>query len=131
LTIPGQFACYEMVEVVGPKGRVGGAVVVGPPRSRTQVEVSLGNALVLGLEVPVRESGRLESTPGATLVGPAGQVELPSGVIAAARHIHMHPHNARDYGVANGQRVRVRVPGPRGLVFEQVVVDFQLVELLR
>jgi putative phosphotransacetylase len=154
LTIPGQFACYEMVEVVGPKGRVGGAVVVGPPRARTQVEVSLGNALVLGLEVPVRESGCLEGTPGAKLVGSAGQVELDSGVIAALRHIHMHPRDALEYGVADGQRVRIRVPGPRGLVFEQVlvrvsedyalemhvdveegraagVVDFQLVEFLR
>jgi putative phosphotransacetylase len=154
LTIPGQFACFEIVEVVGPKGRVGGAVVVGPPRPQTQVEVSLGNALALGLQVPLRESGRLEGTPGATLVGSAGQVELQSGVIAAARHIHMHPTDAREFGVADGQRVRVRVPGARGLVFEQVVVrvsenyalemhvdveegraagveDFQLVELLR
>ena len=154
LTIPGQFACYEMVEAVGPKGRVGGAVVVGPPRRQTQLEVSFGNALALGLEVPVRESGHLEGTPGATLVGPAGQVELDSGVIAAARHIHLHPRNAREYGVADGERVRVRVPGSRGLIFEQVVVrvsegyalemhvdveegraagvvDFQLVELVR
>lgn len=154
LTIPGQFACYETVEVVGPQGRVGGAVVVGPPRDRTQVEVSLGNALVLGLEAPLRESGRLDGTPGVTLVGSAGQVVLESGLIAAARHIHMHPRDARDYGVADGQRVRVRVPGERGLIFEQVVVrvreqyalemhvdveegrasgvrDFQLVELVR
>jgi putative phosphotransacetylase len=154
LTIPGQFACYETVEVVGPGGRVGGAVVVGPPREQTQVEVSLGNALVLGLEAPLRESGRLQGTPGVTLVGTAGQVELESGLIAAARHIHMHPRDAREYDVADGQRVRVRVPGDRGLIFEQVVVrvsekyalemhvdaeegraagvvDFQLVELLR
>jgi len=154
LTIPGQFACRETVEVVGPQGRIPGAVVVGPPRSRTQVEVSLGNALVLGLEAPLRESGRLEGTPGAVLVGTAGQVRLEGGVIAAARHIHMHPRDARDYGVSDGQRVRVRVPGPRALVFEEVVVrvsegyalemhvdveegraagvaDFQLVELLR
>jgi len=101
----------------------------------------------------VRESGCLEGTPGATLVGPAGQVQLDSGVIAAARHIHMHPRDAREYGVADGQRVRVRAPGERGLMFEQVVVrvsedyalemhvdveegraagvvDFQLVELV-
>jgi putative phosphotransacetylase len=103
---------------------------------------------------PLRESGHLEGTPGATLVGPAGQVELSSGVIAAARHIHMHPKDAREYGVTDSQRVRVRVPGARALIFEQVlvrvseqfalemhvdveegraagVVDYQLVELLR
>jgi putative phosphotransacetylase len=154
LTIPGQFACRETVEVVGPKGRVAGAVVVGPPRRQTQVEISLGNALVLGIDPPLRESGRLEGTPGATLVGTAGNVELESGVIAAVRHIHMHPRDAREYGVADGQRVQVRVPGDRGLIFEQVLVrvseeyalemhvdveegraagvkDFQFVELLR
>ena len=80
------------------------------------MEVSLGNALALGLEAPLRESGRLDGTPGVTLVGSAGQVELKSGLIAAARHIHMHPRDPRDYGVADGQRVRVRVPGERGLV---------------
>ena len=154
LTIPGQFACRESVEVVGPKGRVAGAVVVGPPRRQTQVEISLGNAFVLGIDPPLRESGRLEGTPGATLVGTAGKVELESGVIVAARHIHMHPRDSREYGVSDGERLRVRVPGDRGLVFEQVVVrvseeqalemhvdleegraagvkDFQLVELLR
>jgi len=109
---------------------------------------------VLGIEPPLRESGRLEGTPGAVLIGPAGRVELPSGVIAAVRHIHMHPNDAREFGVADGDRVRVRVPGARGLTFEQVVVrvsedyalemhvdveeahaagiaDFQLVELIR
>ena len=153
LTIPGQFACYETVEVVGPAGSIAGAVVVGPPRGKTQVEISVGNGTALGIQPPLRESGRLQGTPGATLVGTSGKVELESGVIASARHIHMHPRDAREYGVADGQRVRVRVPGERGLIFEQVVVrvseqyalemhvdveegraagvvDFQLVELL-
>ncbi|MBN1834522.1 MAG: phosphate propanoyltransferase [Spirochaetales bacterium] len=154
LTIPGQFACRETVEVVGPQGRIPGAVVVGPPREQTQVEISFGNGLVLGIVPLLRESGHLEGTPGATLVGTAGSVVLEGGVIAAVRHIHMHPSDAREYGVSDGERVRVRVPGGRGLVFEQVVVrvseqyalemhvdveegraagvvDFQLVELLR
>ena len=122
LTIPGQFACRETLEVVGPQGRIPGAVVVGPPRPRTQVEISFGNGLVLGIVAPLRESGHLEGTPGATLVGSAGSVPLDSGVIAAARHIHMHPRDARDFEVSDGQRVRVRVPGERGLVFDQVVV---------
>lgn len=153
LTIPGQFACRETVTVVGPKGSIAGAVVVGPTRPRTQVEVSLGDGRVLGIDPPLRESGRLEGTPGATLVGSAGSVALERGVIAARRHIHMHPRDAAEYGVADGQRVRVRVPGERGLVFENVVVrvdegyalemhvdveegraaavvDFQLVELI-
>lgn len=154
LTEPGQYACQETVVVRGPAGSIPGAVIVGPPRSRTQVEVSLSNAATLGIEAPLRESGQLQGSPGAVLVGPAGQVLLEEGVIVAARHIHMNPQEAREYGVTNGQRVKIRVPGERALVFENVivrvdpafklemhidfdegraagVVDFQRVELIR
>lgn len=154
LTIPGAYACRETVEVVGPTGSIAGAVVVGPPRAYTQVEISLTNAAVLGMVAPIRESGDLEGTPGATIVGTSGRVVLARGVIAAVRHIHMNPNEASEYGVSDGQRVRIRVPGERALVFENVVVrvdpgwvlemhidvdegraagvvDFQLVELVK
>jgi putative phosphotransacetylase len=153
LTIPGAYACYETVVVRGPQGSVGGAVIVGPPRDYTQVEISFSNGAVLGIVPPLRESGDLECTPGATLIGTVGEIVLEKGVIAALRHIHMNPVEARGFGVADGQKVRVRVPGERGLVFENVVVrvdpvwklemhidfdegyaagveDFQLVELI-
>jgi putative phosphotransacetylase len=153
LTIPGQFACHETVTVCGPSGSVAGAVVVGPERPYTQVEVSLTNASVLGIAPPRRLSGDLAGTPGCTLEGPCGRLELQHGVIAALRHIHMHTRDAAEFGVTDGQHVRIRVPGDRGLVFENVVVragpnealemhidmdegraagiiDFQLVELL-
>ena len=87
--------------------------MVGPPRDRTQVEVSLGNALVLGLEAPLRESGRLDGTPGVTLVGSAGQVELESGLIAAARHIHMHPRDGGRRTARAGARPRRAGPDLR------------------
>jgi putative phosphotransacetylase len=154
LTIPGAYACRETVEVVGPKGSIAGAVVVGPTRGYTQVEISLANAAVLGIIPPIRESGDLAGTPGASIVGASGRVALAQGVIAAMRHIHMNPREASDYGVTDGQRVKIRVPGERALVFENVVVrvdpewilemhidvdegraagviDFQLVELIR
>ena len=155
LSIPGNFACAETVEVVGPKGSVKGAVVVAPCRKYTQVEVSLTNAVQLGVEVPLRESGNIEGTPGCTLVGADGRkLVLKKGLIAALRHIHMHTKDAAEFGVVNGQRVKIRVPGERALVFENVivraaddlalemhidvdegraagVVDFQLVELIK
>jgi len=154
LTIPGAYACRETVEVQGPMGSIAGAVVVGPPRSYTQVEISFTNASVLGITPPLRESGDLEGSPGAVLVGTAGELILPKGVIAALRHIHMSTDDARKFGVADGQKVRIRVPGERALVFENVVirvepewalemhidfdegraagvVDFQLVELIQ
>lgn len=154
LTIPGQFACRETVTVEGPAGSIPGAVVVGPERPYTQVEVSYTNAAALGITPPLRQSGDLDGSPGCVLVGPVGRLVLERGVIAALRHIHMHTRDAEEFGVKDGDRVRIRVPGPRGLVFENVivrasprdalemhidvdegraagVVDFQLVELLR
>jgi len=155
LTIPGNFACAETVEVVGPKGSIKGAVVVAPTRNYSQVEVSFTNAEVLGVDPPLRESGDIEGTLGCTLIGAGGRtLVLQKGLIAALRHIHMHTDDAREFGVVNGQRVRIRVPGNRGLVFENVivrvadnlalemhidmdegraagVVDFQLVELVK
>ena len=154
LTIPGAFACHETVEVRGPAGSIKGAVVVGPCRPYTQVEVSLTNAAVLGLTPPLRESGDLEGSAGAVLTGTKGELVLDEGVVAALRHIHMNTDDAREFGVKDGQRVKIRVPGERATVFENVivrvdptwalemhvdfdegyaagVVDFQLVELIR
>lgn len=155
LTVPGNFACAETVEVVGPKGSIKGAVVVAPARKYTQVEVSFTNAADLGLNPPLRESGDIEGSEGCTLIGTEGRkLVLKKGLIAALRHIHMHTNDAKEFGVVNGQRVKIRIPGERGLVFENVivrvaddlalemhidmdegraagVVDFQLVELIR
>ena len=153
LTIPGAFACRETVEVRGPAGSIKGAVVVGPCRSYTQVEISLTNAAVLGLTPPLRESGDLEGSAGAVLTGTKGELVLDEGVVAALRHIHMNTDDAREFGVKDGQRVKIRVPGERATVFENVIVrvdptwalemhvdfdegyaagviDFQLVELI-
>lgn len=154
LTIPGQFACSETVEVKGPSGSITGVVIVGPERAYDQVEISYSNGLTLGIIPPLRESGDLTGSPGALLIGPKGEVSLSKGVIAAKRHIHMHPKDAEEFGVSNGESVKIRVPGDRGLVFENVIVrvgsgnalemhidfdegfaglveDFMLVELLK
>ena len=93
LSQPGQFACEEMVEVVGPKGSTK-MRVLGPVRPESQVEVSLADARGLGIAVPVRQSGDVEGTPGCKLVGPKGEVEMSRGVIVAARHIHMSLEDA-------------------------------------
>jgi putative phosphotransacetylase len=154
LTIPGAYACRETVEVRGPSGSIKAAVVVGPTRKYTQVEISFTNASVLGIAPPLRESGDLEGSPGAVLIGTAGELVLEKGIVAALRHIHMNTNDARDFGVADGHKVKIRVPGERALIFENViirvdpewalemhidvdeghaagVVDFQLVELFR
>lgn len=123
LSQPGQFACDEKVDLVGPKRTIKGVRILGPARKETQVEISLSDGFTLGLsEVPVRDSGKTEGTPGVKLVGPCGEVELEKGVIAASRHIHMHTSDAEKYGLKDKDIVQVKVGGQRGLTFDNVLI---------
>lgn len=121
LTQPGQYAASEVLILEGPRGRLEGVRVLGPPRSKTQVEISRTDAFGLGLVPPLRESGCVAGTPGIWLVGPAGRVALTEGVIMSKRHLHMSTDEARAAGVVDGQEVSVSVEGPRALVFHKVV----------
>lgn len=122
LSQPGQFACHETVDVLGPKRAIRGVRVLGPARGASQVELAVTDGVVLGLNLPVRVSGDTAGTPGAHLIGPRGAVRLREGCIVAARHIHASPEDARRLDIADGQRVYVRFAGPRGLIYDEVVV---------
>lgn len=122
LSQPGQFACEEKVDMIGPKGEIKGIRVLGPARSQTQIEVSVSDSFILGVKPPVRDSGDIEGSPGVTLRGPAGEVKLEKGVIIAARHIHMHTSDANKFNVEDKQKVKVRTSGERALIFENVLV---------
>ena len=122
LSQPGQFLARERVTVTGPKGEFANVAVLGPERKEAQVEVSLTDARHLGMEVPIRASGDVGDTPGCTLTGSQGRVRLDRGVIAARRHIHLTPVEARRFQVTDGQQVRLRVLTRRPLVFEGVQI---------
>ena len=123
LSQPGQFACEERVDVVGPKRTISGVSILGPVRPETQVELSLTDARSIGVAAPVRESGDIAGSAGCKLVGPKGEVEIREGVIAAKRHIHMTPADAAAYGVTDKQIVSVAVESNgRNTVFGDVVV---------
>ena len=122
LSQPGQFTTTQRLTVVGPKGELHKVVIIGPERAQSQVELSATDAVLLGINPPVRLSGDLDGTPGLTVVGPAGEVRLPGGAIIAKRHIHMHPSFGERHGIADRQVVAVRVWGERGLTFENVIV---------
>ena len=122
LSQPGQFLSFEKVTVVGPKGELV-CSILGPVRKDNQVEVSLTEARKLGIAAPVIESGDVAGTPGCKLIGPAGEIEIDHGVIAAKRHIHLTPDTAAEIGVKDKQIVSVAVGGEgRKLVFGDVVV---------
>ncbi|MBQ8797642.1 MAG: phosphate propanoyltransferase [Oscillospiraceae bacterium] len=122
LSQPGQYLANERVTVIGPKGEFQNVAVLGPERKEAQIEVSLTDGRQLGLQPPVKLSGDVTGSPGATLVGPCGRVELEKGVIAARRHIHMTPQDAARFGVRDKQVVKLQTYTGRPLIFDDVVV---------
>lgn len=122
LSQPGQFLANERVSVIGPKGEFHNVAVLGPERPEGQVEISLTDGRVLGITPPIRPSGHVAGTPGVTLKGEKGTVELPQGVIAAQRHIHMSPEDAKNMGVADKQLVHLQTYTSRPVVFEDLLV---------
>ena len=121
---PGNFAAKETVTLIGPRSRlISNLRILGPLRSRTQVELAFTDAVSLGYDdVPIRLSGDLDGTPGAYVMGPHGVVELKDGVIRAAMHAHMSPAEAAYYGVRQGDLMKLRVGGDAGVTFERVHV---------
>lgn len=122
LSQPGEFLTDEKLRVEGPKGAIDRVSILGPVRKATQVELSLTDTRVLGINAPVRESGDIEGSAAVRLIGPAGTVELSQGAIVAKRHVHLRPEDAEKIGVENKQIVSVRVPGERGMTFHEVVI---------
>ena len=120
---PGQFACNEKVDLVGPKRTIKGVRVIGPTRPACQVEVSRTDEYTLGIDAPIRNSGDVRNSPGIKLVGPAGELTLTEGLICARRHIHMDPASAEAFGVSDKDVVEVAVDSNgRDLIFGDVLV---------
>lgn len=122
LSQPGQFQYKERVTLVGPKGVLRGVAILGPARSQTQVEVSKTDARTLGINPPVRESGKLDGSGNIYIATEKAVVEAKESVIVAKRHIHMTPEDAKGFDVNDKQLVSVRVKGDRSVIFEDVVV---------
>lgn len=123
LSQPGQYACEERVNIVGPKKEILGVSILGPFRSASQVELSATDARSIGLPIVIKESGDLKGTPGCKIVGPKGSLELHEGVIVAKRHIHATNEDAKELGVKDKDIVNVKIKTPeRALIFGDVVV---------
>ena len=123
LSQPGQFAANETVTIVGPKNIIERVRILGPCRELNQLEISRTDEFFIGIDAPVRASGKVENTPGIKIVGPKGEVNLKEGVICAWRHIHMTPEDAEVFGVEDGDIVEVEVKnGSRPLTFGNVLI---------
>lgn len=122
LSQPGQYVCHERVTVVGEKGEFSNVAVLGPERSRSQVELSMTDCVSLGVTAPVRLSGDLDGTGGITIRANGREIHLNHGVMVAQRHIHMTPEDAKAQGVKHGDVVKLRCLTARPTIFEQVAV---------
>ncbi|MTK11202.1 MAG: phosphate propanoyltransferase, partial [Clostridiaceae bacterium] len=122
LSQPGQYACKEVVTICGPKGAIEKVRILGPVRSKTQVEVLTGDCIKLGAATHVRLSGDLNGTPSLTLVGPKGSVQIEEGLVVAQRHIHMTPEDAKNLGVHDGEVVSIKFDNLRGGIYSNVAV---------
>lgn len=122
LSQPQQFACEEKVTLVGTSGAISGIRVLGPERKETQVEISVTDSYQLGVKPVVRMSGDLKDTPGSKLIGPYGEIEIPYGVIVSARHLHLSDEEAGWYGLKDGDVVKMRKAGLRGIEFSNIIV---------
>lgn len=118
---PGQYASEEQITIVAPKASMK-LRIIGPLRPGTQIELSLTEARKLGLQVPIRNSGDIAGTPGAKLIGPAGELDLQEGIIVAARHVHLYPETAEKYGLHDGDIVDIQTEGERSLTLRNVLV---------
>lgn len=123
LSQPGQFVSTTRLDIVGPKRSIQNVSILGPFRKNAQIEISMTDARTLGVPGIVRESGDTKGSAPIKLVGPKGELELSEGCIVAKRHIHMTPQDALDFGVENGQIVKMQIKtDSRSLIFDDVVV---------
>jgi len=122
LSQPGQFLCEERVKLVSGKSEITNVAILGPSRSKTQVEISMTDAYMLGIEPPLRLSGCLDSAEDIIIMAGNRFIDARQSVIVAQSHIHMTPTEAQYHGVQDGQCVKVVLRGIRPITFDRVVV---------
>jgi propanediol utilization protein len=122
LSQPGQFAAEETLDVIGPKGKIERVRILGPVRKESQVEISVSDSVKLGVNPPIRDSGDINDTPGITLAGPDGKLELSKGVIIAKRHLHLDPVTAAELGLKDKDVITAYLKTERPVRLESIGV---------
>lgn len=117
----GEFASFQTVTLKTDKAEILHVRVIGPLRKYTQVEISRTDAITLGLNPPVRQSGDLEDSETITIVGPKGEVTLDNVCIQAERHVHMNKKKADELGLKHEDMVHILVDNDKGGVMDAFV----------
>ncbi|MGL4568910.1 MAG: phosphate propanoyltransferase [Fusobacteriaceae bacterium] len=122
LSQPGQFAYKERVRLIGPKGVIEGAIILGPCRKNTQVELSVTDCRILGIKPILRDSGDISGTPGLIITNGDNLIQLKEGIIVAKKHLHMTSQDGEKFGIRDKELVDIKVIGERPLIFQNVLV---------
>lgn len=122
LSQPGQFLAKERISLVGTKGTIENVAILGPARDETQVELSYTDARLLGVSTVVRNSGDITGTPGITLMANNNTIQKDTGLIIAARHIHVNSNDAQRFNVVDNEVVSVEILSQRALMFHNVLI---------
>ncbi len=116
------FAAQETVEIKNKNKSIKNVRLVAPFRDQTQVEISISDAVNLGIKPIIRISGSLKNTPAIEIKGPKGTLKLKEGTIVVQRHLHLNLREAAKFGFKQGDIVSVLVDGKRRVIFGNVVV---------
>ncbi len=121
LSQPGMFAANETIDVKDDEFEMKKVRIVGPIRNYTQIEMTETEARNFRINPPLRLSGNIKDTPGITVIGPKGTIDIKEGVIIPKRHVHMTPEDAAEINIKDGESLKVKIEGERGLVFDNVI----------
>ena len=122
LSQPGQFAAKETVTLLNGDRKIENVRILGPERKESQVELSRTDAIHLKIDAPLRESGKIDGTPGIKIEGQKRCIELKKGVIVAQRHLHASEKEAEELGIKDNQLVSIKISGEKGGIFDNVLV---------
>lgn len=122
LSQPGQFLAEEKLRLIGPKGVIDNAAILGPVRASTQVEISRTDAVSLGVAAPLKLSGNTENSASLFIASEQNVIQLMQGVIIAKRHIHMTPADAEKFELCDREIVNVEALTERPIIFKDVLV---------
>ena len=118
----GEYASVETVSIKTDKATIDNVRVLGPVRNYTQVEISRTDAYKLGINPPVRESGNLAGAETVEIIGPKGSIIAKESTIIAERHIHINTNELEQYGLQNGEVVRIKIDGIKGGIINNVKI---------
>ncbi len=116
------FAAKETVEIRNKDKSVKNVRLVAPFRDKTQVEISMTDAMNLGIRPTLRISGNLKNTPGAEIKGFKGKIKLKQGIIIAQRHLHLNPQEAKKFGLKHKDIISMLIKGKRAVIFDNIFV---------